>query len=142
VPSGQMSSNGLTSELQAFVLQHVDSIEQLEVLLLLHAQSGRTWTAAEVSLELRSAPESVANRLKSLVKTGLLVQVSQPETAGEAVYRYQPASDKAESLLQSLTEAYRTRRFTVINLILSRPPDSIKTFADAFRIKKETNTDG
>ena len=31
---------------------------------------------------------------------------------------------------------YRTRRFTVMNVIFSKPAESIRTFADAFKIKK------
>jgi hypothetical protein len=133
----------LPDDLNTFVLDHVDSIEQLEVLLLLWQRRERGWTASEVSQELRSAPESVAQRLKGLQNKKLLVVLADQAPSAEAVYFFQPESEKAQALVERLSEMYKTRRFSVINLILSRPSDSIRTFADAFKIKKsETNENG
>ena len=39
-------NSGLSHELQAFICQHIHSVEQLEVLLLLKRSDAREWTAA------------------------------------------------------------------------------------------------
>lgn len=131
----------ISEELKAFVLDHVDSVEQLEVLLLLREKRESCWTAAEVSRELRSSAESVANRLKGLLAKKLLIQIGELTLVDERVYQYQPQSEKLDFLVGRLAEMYRTRRFTVMNVIFSKPAESIRTFADAFKIKKGESKD-
>ena len=53
----------LPDELKAFVLEHVDSVEQLEVLLLLRERRDRCWTA------VRSQP-GASQRYRSPLPTG------------------------------------------------------------------------
>lgn len=131
----------LPDEIKAFVLEHVDSVEQLEVLLLLRERRDRSWTASDVSREIRSATESAANRLKSLLAKKLLVQDPDSALADELAYRFQPPSEKIDFLVGRLAETYRTRRFTVMNVIFSKPAEAIRTFADAFKIKKGESKD-
>ena len=49
-----------------------------------------------------------------------------------ARYGPEPIDDRS-----ALDRAYAERRVTVINLIFSKPIDKLRSFADAFRIKKE-----
>lgn len=51
-------------------------------------------------------------------------------------YRYGPASPEAARAVQLLDRLYIERRVTIITLIFSKPIDTIKDFADAFRIRK------
>jgi hypothetical protein len=136
-----MAGCDLPIEIQTFVVDHLDSIEQVEVLLLLRERRERAWTPSELSRELRSAPESVAKRLRGLLDKKLVTLYSEKGPGGELLYSYQPPSEKADHLVGELAEQYRTRRFSVINLILSKPADAIRTFADAFKIKKDNKRD-
>jgi hypothetical protein len=51
-------------------------------------------------------------------------------------YRYAPPPELHRSIA-GLVETYRERRVSVINLVYSRPSDAIRSFADAFRLRKD-----
>ena len=120
------------ADLERFIAQHVHSVEQLEVLLLLRNSGEREWTASEVSRALSSHPHSVETRMLDLRSRGL---VASREAEREFVFRYapQPGLDR---LVDQLAHAYGERRTSVINLIFSKPIDSVRTLADAFRLRK------
>lgn len=54
-----MTAPNIPPEIDAFLAGHVDTVEQLEVLLLLHQDADRTWTAEDVAKVLYSHPGSV-----------------------------------------------------------------------------------
>jgi hypothetical protein len=118
-------------DIEDFLRQHIDSLEQLEVLFLLRKQPAREWTAAELSGELRSSALSTARRLTDLVSLGLVIQ-------REFAFGYRPQSDNREHLLKAVEAFYRERRVRVTELIYDgvRPGGGIRDFSEAFRIKK------
>jgi hypothetical protein len=113
-------------------MTHIDSIEKLEVLLLLRNRTEREWTASEVALELRITEASSAARLADLASSGLLV------SNGEApsVYRYSPAQSEDVRSISELAMTYAERRVSVITFIFSRPQERVRGFADAFLLRK------
>jgi hypothetical protein len=115
-----------------FILDHIDSVELLEVLLLLKAEPNRDWSAQDVSVKLCTAAESAAHRLEYLSGLGL-ASIHQPP----AVFRY-AAAGEGDRLISELSDVYKERRVAVISLIYSKPTDQVKAFADAFKIRKET----
>jgi hypothetical protein len=120
-----------------FILEHVHSVEQLEVLLLLHRDPARWWTAGQVSMELYTSLASADDRLRDLAaRTLLVVEPTRPPR-----YRYEPGTEEARDVVGLLAETYRERRVTVITLVFSKPQDAIRDLADAFRIGKG-RTDG
>ena len=42
-----------------------------------------------------------------------------------------------DHVIEMLAETYRDRRLAVTNEIYSKPLDKVKTFAEAFRLRKE-----
>lgn len=128
-----MTEQGLSEEVKKFITEQINSLEQLEILLLLHSRREKEWTAQDVSHELRLSQTSVATRLADLQKKGLLVV----KEASAPLYRYAPQNPHVEPIVDSLVELYPDYRFTVINLIFSKPLDKIQTFADAFKLRKD-----
>lgn len=128
-----MGSGEITDAVRQFVSRHIDSIEQLEVLLLLRRDPDREWTAGEVSRELRTSAVSAGRRLAGLSEGGLLSE--RPE--GGPAYRYHPSTGELEDAAREVAEAYAVRRIAVTNLIYSRPLDQVRTFADAFKIRED-----
>lgn len=128
-----MHASDLPEEMRRFIAHHIESVEQLEILLLLHGQPGRDWSAEAVARELRIASESAGERMEDMVNDGLLKR----RTGSPAEYRYAPDNMGLDDAVRSLEAAYTKRRVTVINLIYSKPIDKIRTFADAFRIRKD-----
>ncbi len=121
-----------------FIVDHVDSVEQLEILLLLHQHPGRTWDAEAVARELRISALSAGDRLEDQARAGLLARVE----GSPGRFRYAPGTPALDEAVSGLATAYAERRVTVINLIFSKPVDKIRTFADAFRLRKGEDDNG
>lgn len=128
-----MSDAGLPPRVQRFITTYIDSLEKMEVLLLLRAHPGREWTASSVSLELRITEPSAAARLMDLTAHRLLVS----DGAAVPVYRFSPASSEDAQAVTELAAVYGARRVTVISFIFSRPLDKVRGFAEAFVLKKD-----
>jgi hypothetical protein len=122
-------TEGLPTRVRDFLLAHVDSIEQLEVLLFLAARPTTSFTTVEVSDELRTAPSSAANRLARLRDHGLA------EVLRGDRHRLRADPELTETLRQ-VAQAYRDCRVSVVTLIYSRPSDVVRVFTDAFVFKK------
>ncbi len=121
---------GLPDNVARFLHQHIDSVEQLEVLLLVRFSPGRSWSPEDMARELYSHPTSIAQRFQSLLGRGLL----RESAAGH--YQYAPRSADLDRLVARLAETYRERRVAVISLIASKPMENVKAFSDAFRIRR------
>jgi hypothetical protein len=126
-----VSSTGISEEVKRFIIDHINSVEQLEVLLFLRSNEDKEWDAGGVSRELRIDPVSAATRLDDLCRQGLLA------VRTSTLYRYSPKTRELEQAVRELAETYENHRFSVINMIFSKPIDKIRSFADAFRIRKE-----
>jgi hypothetical protein len=126
-----MEPSNIPDGVRELIIQHIASVAQLEVLLLAYDRRPATWDAAEVSRELRIDAGSAATILGDLAARGFLEPA--PESPGR--YRF-AAAPQLHAILPELAAAYRERRVAVITLIFSKPPDPLRQFAEAFRLKK------
>lgn len=124
-----MGKREFSDGLRTFVNKYITSVEQIEVLLLLLANPQRVWSIDEISAILRSSPSSIQTRLAALAKARLAV--GTPEVG----YRY-AATGRLHALVEELSDEYGARRFSVIELIFSKP-DAARSFADAFRLRED-----
>jgi hypothetical protein len=125
----------ISARVQQFIADHVDSVMQLEVLLLLAGQPGKVWTAPELAAQLRIDPAWVETQLRTMAAGGLVVA---GEGGGQAAqFRFGPRTPELNAAVDELAHAYADRRVTVIGLIFAKPLDKIRSFADAFRIRKD-----
>jgi hypothetical protein len=117
--------------IRIFVHACIDSVEQLEVLAILHDNPEREWTIQSLSQELRSADSSVEKRMRDLANRKVL------EPLGEGTFHFQPVSPEVHAAISELVAYYRVRPFRVMDLLFTKPMNAMKSFADAFRFKKE-----
>lgn len=75
-------------------------------------------------------------QLVELAARGLLAQIND-DSAAERMFQYQPQTPELDRAVAGLSHEYAERRVSVISLIFSKPMDKIRSFADAFRIRKE-----
>lgn len=108
----------LPEAVTAFVRGSISSVEQLAILLLLRANPFRTWTAAQVSRELRGSEHSAGLRLSDLLEQQL---IEDRGSDGEPAYAYAPSSEALRDTLDAVAEAYAERPYSVIALIYSDP---------------------
>ena len=128
-----MPEDDITTEVRDFLSAHINSVMELEALLLMHANSSRYYSADELAKELRIDPGAAAERLAGLHSAGLL----RMEGDSPAKYCYAPIAPRTAQTVDALNRAYENRRVTVISLIYSKPVDKLRSFADAFRFRKE-----
>lgn len=126
-----MSGPELPSEVRAFIVRHLSSGAQLEVLLLLHRHRDRAWSATAVGRELRIDQEQAGWVLSRLAADGLL---GGDEEAG---YRFEPRLRRKASAVDALAGLYPTYRVAIISLIFSKPSGPMRDFSDAFRLREE-----
>ena len=117
-----------------FIADHVDSVELIDVMLLLKRSAGAEMTAEDVSRRLCTSPGSAANRLEALRASSI---AAARDGAQQTSYRYAPGTVALERAVNDLEREYGMRRTRVINLIFSKPNDKIRTFADAFKIRED-----
>jgi len=84
--------------------------------------------------EVQAPPEAVTRHLAALQARGLLAAESRE--AG-AEYRYGQNTPELAALVDRLLQLYRERPVTMIKLVYARAKDPLRTFADAFRLRKE-----
>ena len=106
----------LPEAVTAFVRGSISSVEQLAILLLLRANPFRTWTATEVSRELRGSEHSAQLRLSDLLDQQL---IEERRDGGEVAYVYAPSSEALRDTIDAVAEAYAERPYSVIALIYS-----------------------
>jgi hypothetical protein len=123
----------LPEELRRFIGEHFSSIVQLELLLLLAGDGGKSWSADEVAKNLYIAPEAALGFLEGLRAQGLC----QPTGDVPERYRFAPSKPEWEQLTRDLAALYKERRVTIINLIYAGPAEKFQSFADAFRLRKD-----
>lgn len=132
-----MEKEGLPPETVRLIRSHIESVGQLEILLLLHASPEVSFTPAQINDRLQSNLTWVEQRLASLAAHGLAVL----ESSLPAKYRYAPESEEMARAVSRLADIYLSYRVRVIDTIYS-PRDQMQSFSDAFRLKKETDQDG
>lgn len=131
-----MAPSDFSPDVERFIRDHISAVEQLEILLLLWEHAPRPWSAVRASRELRIDPVSAGRRMTDFNERGLL-KVRAGEEALEYWYErgISPGQDR---IIGELARLYRDRRTSLIQLIFSAPVSDVRVFADAFRLRKNT----
>lgn len=116
-------------DLRDFVLRHIDSIAQLEALLLLRRNPSEAWAADVVAKRLYTTETEATNALDQLCADGLLNCI-------DGSYRFDPQSDEQRQMVELLADSYRRHLIPITNLIHGKPR-RLREFSDAFKIRKE-----
>ena len=128
-----MSQADIPADVRQFVAEFITTADQLDILLLLHAEPSKGWTARQVSEAIFTVPTAATIRLEQLVSVGLL----NSDGAADPVYRYAPTTESLRRRLDALAHAYRSNRVGVIQLVFKKPVDPLQSFSDAFRLRKD-----
>ncbi len=128
-----MSVEDIQNPVLSFIREHIESVEQLEILLLLYHRKDRSWTPEEIAKELRSSAHSARKRLGDFEAKGFVRKI---ETLSHS-FQYNSHDSAIDAQIQALAEAYQVRRMTIIDIIFSKPLDKIQVFADAFKFRED-----
>ena len=124
-----MGEPDVPKAVQRFIAQRIDSVAQLEALLVVRAAPERLWNADDVARALVTRPEHAGALLGGLAGTGVL-------TIDGDAYRYAPEPALARDV-DAVADAYATRRPTLIGLIFAPRDTDVTALADAFRVRRD-----
>jgi hypothetical protein len=119
----------IPGDLRDFILRHIDSVSQLEALLLLRANPEEEWDVGRTAQRLYVDAQEVTEVLARLCADGML-------TCRQGLYRYSPESAETRAMIDRLGDLYGQHLIPVTNMIHTKPR-RIRAFADAFRFRKD-----
>lgn len=127
--SESVVSRELAPDILNLIRAAITSVWTLEVLLLVSGTPRQEWEEAELVRELRASPMIVREGLASLIAVGAVAR----DGRGRLAYA---ASGDLDGAVRQLADAFQDRPMTVIKAISEAPDERIRTFADAFRLKR------
>jgi hypothetical protein len=125
-----MTDEVIPEDIKQFILQNIDSIAQLEGLLLMRANAHVSWSPETIALKLYIYEMESAQLLAQMLTQDFL-------TASGGLYQYKPRSPEMEQMIGRVAELYKHCLVPITHLIHSKPRTKVQKFADAFRIRKE-----
>ena len=124
-----MAIEPIPIDLREFILEYIDSIAQLEALLLLRRHPDKTWDAGSVAGRLYISVREASELLTRLSDDGFLI-------FSDACYRFSAQSAEQRQMVDQLADAYSHHLIHITNMIHSKPR-RIREFSDAFRFRKD-----
>ena len=125
--------DGLPSDVVQFVNDSIDSIEQLELLVMLINSSHRYWDAASAGRALGVNPGTTQRDLERLATRNLLAV----NLGNDVSYRFEPGSPRLRATSEAFAAAYRNNPRALFRLVAERQKRAVRDFADAFRIRRK-----
>ena len=113
-----------------FLVTNIDSVGELEALLLLHGQPDKRWTYREVADRLYTTEEQARAFLRKLCARGIA-------SSDADNVQYQPADPVKARTIDEVVRIYPLAIVPVTNLIHKKGHRSIQELADAFKFNKE-----
>jgi hypothetical protein len=126
------SGNGIPAHVLRFLEVNIDTVAQLETLLMMSEEPDRRWVIADVASRNYISEQRAEDTLTALKRRGLVSSVESPPS-----FRFDPASDEVRALVADLAGCYRKSLSRVTEIIHAKPSASITEFARAFDLKKD-----
>ena len=120
-------------QVDRFILVQIDTVPQLEALLLLFNSQPRAWSSEEMASSLYVRGDIATRILDSLLQRNLIARDSKSSD----VYFYSGEDDGRNTLLEAVDAIYRKEVVRVSSMIHSKGSAGVRDFARAFRIKKD-----
>jgi len=111
-----------SDEFCRFLQANLPSVQAAELLLQL---------AADPAAALRPKDAAEAKTLQSFHAAGLAM------AAVDQTYQYRPVNEALQAHVEMLAKAYEERPVTLIRIIYALRDSKIRSFADAFRVRKD-----
>jgi hypothetical protein len=128
-----MSVPGVPEQVLQFIAEKIDTVPQLEALLLLWENAQRDWSEQEVAARIYVSNEAAASILQALQRRQLVAITS----GASAKYRYSTDWDPSGELMSEVAGTYRRHLVPLATYIHSRASSAVREFARAFDLKKE-----
>ncbi|HEU4682950.1 MAG TPA: hypothetical protein VFS39_00425 [Nitrospira sp.] len=124
----------IPAEVQQFILGHIDSIAQLEALVLLRSTPDTWWPSSSVASRLYITEPHCREELEGLRRERLLL--TREDEAGR-FYRYRPETGELREMVDRLVYYYSKHLVPTSNLVHSKQRTRLHEFPKAFDLKRE-----
>jgi hypothetical protein len=130
-----MSDELISDIVRDFIASNIDSIAELEALLLIRREPQLKWTAADLAERLYTSPAQAEGAMVKLTERGLsCIKEGKPVT-----YYYRPSSPELDRIVGEVADTYSRYLIQVTNLIHSKPQMKVQQFADAFKLRSKSD---
>jgi hypothetical protein len=120
-------------QVDRFIVDEIDSVPQLEALLLFWNSRPKAWSCESMARALYVSRAVSEDILRHLAQRHLIAEVEG--TDGE--FAFNADTHEKERLLALLDVIYRRELVRISNMIHSKASRAVRDFANAFRLKKE-----
>ena len=123
----------IPEEVKRFLNQYINSIAELEIILILRMHRDQSWSSSSVADRIYSSEEVTARLLARLTNSGFITA----DGPSEAPFQYRPRHQELARMLDQLAEVYAKYLVPVSELVHKKSRRNIEGLAQAFRIRKE-----
>lgn len=127
-----MVPQDIPADILAFLAQRIDSVPQLEALLMMSERTDSAWTVDDVAARTYTNVATARSVLEALQRRGLVVADEQAHH-----FRFSPHDRADLALVARVAGYYRANLVLVTTLIHAKAPASVQEFARAFEFKKD-----
>ena len=127
-----MAPPQIPAQVLRFLEECIDSVPQLEALLIMLDEPARFWTSIEMGARIYVSESEASRVLDRLARRELI----EADDAGNR-YRIQAADGAKSALIEEVARTYRENLTRIATFIHEKPPASVKEFARAFDLKKD-----
>ena len=128
-----MADDLIPDDVRQFIVDKIDSVAELEGLLLLCRNPEAEWNIEKLAQRLYISQQQTEDILAHLYSLGFLA-VKEGESP---TYRYQSNSPDLAEIVDRVAEIYSNYLIPVTNLIHSKPQTQVQKFADAVKFRKK-----
>jgi hypothetical protein len=123
-----MVDDPIPEDVRDYIARHVDSIAQLEALMLLRSKPDESWDLNKIARRLYVSEPEVSHALGFLTDARVV-------SFRDGAFVYDPAPE-VRDMIERLAATYTRHLIPVTNLIHSKP-SRIHQFADAFKFRRD-----
>lgn len=113
--------------------QYVDSLDSLEVVVLLFRDPGRAWSPEQVAQTLRISVRTARREIERMRTRG----IARPVQGEDGRLQFDTSDADKAAAVARIAATYGTRRIELINYVASQTLKRIQSISDAFRLRKD-----
>jgi sugar-specific transcriptional regulator TrmB len=124
--------NEIPAHVLRFLRENIDTVPQLETLLMMSEKRDHGWLIADVASRNYISEQRATDTLNALQRRGLVTSEESPTR-----FRFDPATEEIHTAVVDLARCYQRNLSRITELIHAKPSASVTEFARAFDLKKD-----
>jgi len=127
-----MAQAEIPAEVLQFIAKRIDTVPELETLLIMSAEEGRAWTVEDIVARTYVAPAFATAILHALERRRLV----SSDAHGTSFY-FNAVNEEEREIVTQTAIAYRIHLISIATFIHKKAAPPVQEFARAFDLKKE-----